>query len=330
MIPQRFKFSKDINQNEILPPNMDYPYFERVRHTGFFHKENEFLFANACFLAEVAFIAYNHPSFIKYALHYAGFDDFKMFIGKNVARCFAATTENCLIVVFRGTELKLPFSIPGFIADFKVAMAAEANGGLVHSGFKTVLDEIWDGEGMLYKYLLQQKEKNPSLRIFFTGHSLGGALSLVAAARFPYVDCIYTFGCPRVGDKEFRDTIKAKVFRIVHNNDIVAELPPQKIAFLKIKGEYLHIGDLKFIDSEGNIRDKNTNKLAILAEFEKKSFLPTSILLEESVLHLMKAKTTYFTDHSPYYYPTKLWNVYFDLFSSAPNSIFKLKRCSKF
>ncbi|MCL2792821.1 MAG: lipase family protein [Spirochaetaceae bacterium] len=332
MIPERFKFSKKLTPNELFP-NMDYPYFERVRHTGFFHRKNEFSLVNACFLAEASLLSYNQPSFIKYAFYYAGFDDFKMFIGKNVARCFTAKKGNCLIVVFRGTELKLPFSIPGFIADFKIAMSPEKNGGFVHSGFQAVLDEIWEGEGMLHEYLLKQKEKKPFLRIFATGHSLGAALSLILAARFPHVNCVYTFGCPRVGSQEFADTIKAKVFRIVHNNDIITEVPFQKFRILKIKNEYLHIGELEFIDSKGKLRNKSAHNLAILKELKEKNILKGPALFEEFIATLVKTRTSYFSDHSPYFYATKLWNAYLDLSASSESgfiSRFISNRKSKF
>jgi len=312
MTQERFKFSKKDDHNILFPPNMDYPYFERVREIGFFHKEKGFSLANACFLAEASFLAYSHPSFIKYAFYYAGFDDFKMFIGKNVARCFAVIKRNCLLVVFRGTEFKLPFAIPGFIADFKIKMSPEKDGGLVHSGFQAVLDEIWEGEGMLHEYLLKQKKEKPLLRIFFTGHSLGAALSILSASRFPDVNCVYTFGSPRVGNKEFTNSIKANVFRIVHNNDIVAELPPEKFLILKTKDEYSHIGELKFIDSKGKIRNKSDNKLALFEELKKKNIFQGSALFEEFIVNLTKTRTSYFTDHSPYYYSAKLWNAYLD------------------
>ena len=314
---ERFELNEKIDNNGILPPNMDYPYFDRVRETGFLYKENDFSLVNACFLAETAFIAYNHPSFIKYAFYYAGFEDFKMFIGKNVARCFAVKKDDCLVVAFRGTEIKFPFAIPGFFADLKIKMAPEKNGGLVHSGFQAVLDEIWEGKEMLCEYLSKQKEENKALRIFLTGHSLGGALSLLCASRFPDVDCVYTFGCPRVGNKDFTDTIKAKVFRIVNNNDIVAELPPQKLVILKTKDEYLHIGNLKLIDSKGKIRNKEDDKLALLEVFKGKNLLSGSAIFEEVIGDLVKTRTSYLFDHSPYYYPAKLWNAYLDSSESA-------------
>ena len=72
-------------------------------------------------------------------------------------------------------------------------------------------------------------------RIVFTGHSLGGAMTVHAA-----IDAIlsgwissdrvavYTFGQPRVGNSKFGKVLTnntQEVFRIVHNRDLVAHIP---------------------------------------------------------------------------------------------------------
>ncbi|MCL2293910.1 MAG: lipase family protein [Spirochaetes bacterium] len=311
-ILEKFKFSDKLTSQELLP-NMDYPFFERVKQTGFFHKKNDFSLVNACFLAEAAFLAYNHPAFIKFAFYYAGFDEFKAFLGRNVAKCFVAKRKNSLIVVFRGTDYRFPDIIHAFIADLKITMSPERDKGLVHSGFQAVLDEIWEGKGMLYEHLSEQKEKNPSLRIFFAGHSLGGALSLISASRFPAANCVYTFGCPRAGNKEFTDSIKPNVYRIVNNNDIVTELPLKKIIIIKTADKYSHAGELKFINSEGKLKNKNENKLALLENIEEMNLPAKASFFEEFVVNLVKTRASYFVDHSPYYYAAKLWNIYHDL-----------------
>ncbi len=315
MLPEKIRLPERFDSGELLPPNMDYPYFERVRHTGFQHDEDSFSLINCCFLAEASFIAYNHPSYVKYAFYYAGLDKFRPFIGKKVARCFTAGNKDYLVVAFRGTEMLGLRFVPGVIADLKISMAGEKNGGLVHSGFREVLDEIWEGRGMLYRYLSEQKEKNPALRIFFTGHSLGGALSLIAAARFPDANCVYTYGCPRAGNRAFTDSIKSRVYRIVNFNDVVTTLPPKRILLSKTGEEYTHKGILTFIDEKGKIRDKILNKFASGGKKEKERFL--SLGIEELILHLGKTRSKDFVDHSPFYYAANLWNAYHDLNSKA-------------
>jgi hypothetical protein len=139
---------------------------------------------------------------------------------------------------------------------------------------------------------------------------------LISASRFSHANCVYTFGCPRTGNKEFTSSIKANVFRIVHNNDIVAELPPKKIIILKPGDKYSHTGELKFIDSNGKMKDKNENKLALLEELEGKDISTKAAFFEEFMIDLVKTRASYFIDHFPYYYPTKLWNAYLDLSAS--------------
>ena len=71
-------------------------------------------------------------------------------------------------------------------------------------------------------------ESGKPLPLFITGHSLGGALALLATklvARNVDGAC-YTFGAPRVGNYEYFRFIKTPVFRIVNSSDIVPRVPP--------------------------------------------------------------------------------------------------------
>jgi hypothetical protein len=93
--------------------------------------------------------------------------------------------------------------------------------------------------------------------IWFTGHSLGGALAALAAMRLHFeeprllADGVYTFGQPRVcdrvlgkaHDKAFRD----RTHRFVNNNDIVPQVPPEPV--------FHHHNALHYIDSGGRLRD---------------------------------------------------------------------------
>lgn len=78
--------------------------------------------------------------------------------------------------------------------------------------------------------------KHEGYSVIFTGHSLGGAMTVHAAADFAltglsdvHATTIYTYGQPRVGNPQFTDPVKSKVvgwYRLVHNRDIVAHIPP--------------------------------------------------------------------------------------------------------
>ncbi len=99
----------------------------------------------------------------------------------------------------------------------------EMGGVRVHRGFyqafECVRPEI---EGAL------REVRNNGYPLYITGHSLGGALALIAT-KFLAEDSIgacYTFGSPRVACSQFGDSIKTPVYRLVNAADIVPRLPP--------------------------------------------------------------------------------------------------------
>eukprot|EP00344_Euplotes_crassus_P004949 CAMPEP_0196994956 /NCGR_PEP_ID=MMETSP1380-20130617/1170_1 /TAXON_ID=5936 /ORGANISM="Euplotes crassus, Strain CT5" /LENGTH=247 /DNA_ID=CAMNT_0042410473 /DNA_START=166 /DNA_END=906 /DNA_ORIENTATION=- len=83
---------------------------------------------------------------------------------------------------------------------------------------------------------LLSMEKYDDYKIVFTGHSLGGALALHAAADGTLSNLyqnrnisIYTYGQPRVGNREFYNLFLEKIddyYRLVHHKDLVAHVPP--------------------------------------------------------------------------------------------------------
>lgn len=94
---------------------------------------------------------------------------------------FIAADDNAVIVAFRGTEPTQPADI---VTDLKFAKVADADYGRgeIHEGFKAALDSIWDE--LLGKLTEYGNKKQP---VWFTGHSLGGALAVLAAARYERV-----------------------------------------------------------------------------------------------------------------------------------------------
>lgn len=78
------------------------------------------------------------------------------------------------------------------------------------------------------RILIDLDEAGPNKRILYTGHSLGGALSLLLALEHRPTD-ICTFGSPKVCDPETMgesfDGINIQ--RVYTENDFVASLPPK-------------------------------------------------------------------------------------------------------
>lgn len=85
-------------------------------------------------------------------------------------------------------------------------------------------------------HITQLKQAHSSAKIYVTGHSLGGALSLLAAPEikktFGHADLTYAYGCPRVGNSNFAKFIEEmNGLRIIHYADIVVHLPPSNMGF---------------------------------------------------------------------------------------------------
>ena len=138
-----------------------------------------------------------------------GFDKFH-FIGskdmenteklKNDTQGFVAANDKALLIAFRGTENFEDWRTNLKIRSDKVPM------GEVHHGFYSAAQQAWhhDVKPALEKFRTNQQP------IWITGHSLGGAFALMTAAILQFEQssdlnphAVYTFGQPRIGNREF-------------------------------------------------------------------------------------------------------------------------------
>lgn len=150
------------------------------------------------------------------------------------------------IVAFRGTE---PINLASWLTDADViaqTLPARWNArGAVHRGFLANLEAVWDE---VDRQLGRAPEGGaPVEAIYLTGHSLGGAMAALAAARLlaapgtaAKLRGIYTYGQPAVGDGAFahwgREAYGAILFRHIYNRDIIPRLPPAST------GRFEHFG----------------------------------------------------------------------------------------
>jgi len=222
-------------------------------------KATAFDVGNARVLAELASIAYEKD---KDAAKKTITDKFKMdwvqFFRIEETEALIAYNATALILAFRGTS-----SAEDALTDAKLILVEGFKGnGKIHEGFKTGLDKIWNEVWNSMGRARTNRNTKPSTNrtLWITGHSLGGALALTAAARLQFeknqsVNGLYTFGQPRVGDLAFAEACHKKFgeryFRFVHNKDIVTRVPTRNVGFE-------HTGIFKYINSAKQLDDTMT------------------------------------------------------------------------
>lgn len=136
---------------------------------------------------------------------------------------FLFSDEDQLLVSFRGSV-----SINDWINNASVELVPWAAEGRVHAGFLGAMEAVWA------ELLPQINERSKGRTVWFTGHSLGGAVALLATMRWRVeaqrkADGLYTFGMPKVGDNEFAAAVTKHhgehAFAFLNDGDFVPWLP---------------------------------------------------------------------------------------------------------
>jgi triacylglycerol lipase len=155
---------------------------------------------------------------------------------------YVAESDNAVVVAFRGSEA--PNTLDG-LKDWLLTnannylilpegqsgtdFAAAGVGTRFHRGFLDALAMVW---APLFA-AADQAQKAKERPLWITGHSLGGAIALLAAWRFQRnflaVHEIVTFGAPMIGNeaaaKAFEQEFSGKIYRYVDLEDMVPHLP---------------------------------------------------------------------------------------------------------
>jgi triacylglycerol lipase len=156
---------------------------------------------------------------------------------------YVAAGDELIVVVFRGTENELDWR-----KNFRFQFVELQGGARVHAGFFLAYLTIREA---LFKNV-KRLVKDAPRPVYLTGHSLGGALAMMATAELSnheereLRDCIaacYTFGSPKVGDRSFDQFVKVPLYRVTNGIDIVPAVPPWF--------GYRQVGDTRYFGRAG-------------------------------------------------------------------------------
>ncbi|HEY0003619.1 MAG TPA: lipase family protein [Pyrinomonadaceae bacterium] len=291
----------------LLPPNLDYLYFERAAAFPFQPAATDFQLVNAGWLMDLSLLAYAQDTdFIRRELKKIGLHKEPLFLGFNLQKrstqCFVVHNDEVIITVFRGTEVHLIERVQNIVADVltdaRIVQVPSAFKGGVHGGFAKALDEVWAEAANFLRSIKEQQA------VWFTGHSLGAALATLAAERYSRsigdVQALYTFGSPRVGDEEFAENFRPRAFRIVNGRDIVTTVPilaPASTSFPFPLRAYKHLGELKYINRAGQLTNQDPRPMTEVMSLLRAA--TSNRLAEEFVQPLV--------DHAPLLYSERLW-----------------------
>ncbi len=191
------------------------------------------------------------------------------------------TTRDEIVLAFRGT-VGLGEGLLGYLDwlnNFQASRISDPWLGNVHFGFHNALfnqaspDNIWES---LWRVMLRLRQENAlaGKKLYITGHSKGGALALLAAARLHKEfgiapAAVFTFEAPRAGTVDFARRYTAlgiPTYRFENRGDIVPHLPPEAdeteiLAALGLPAltvswwdPYVAVGRLGFVDWDGRLR----------------------------------------------------------------------------
>jgi triacylglycerol lipase len=192
------------------------------------------------FFAEISRLAYRAEVEARPIFLGIGFDEVQ-YLDRDGAQAYLLQNRDDLVVVCRGTELH---DWNDLRADAN-AWTVLAEVGRIHCGFKTEVDDLWP--------IIERAIRENQRPVWFAGHSLGAAMATICAGRCKLSSipsnpkALFTYGSPRVGNRAYIHAVNLPHYRWVHNNDIVARVPPTWLG-------YRHSGYELYIDSHGRLR----------------------------------------------------------------------------
>lgn len=293
----------------LVPPLAGFPYFAGAEEAPFQPRAEAYCAVNAWWLADASFLVYGDAPFVEAEFEASPLPALGFTLGwlgtPEVNRGLILENDDLLVIAFRGTRM-LAHSLLDVLdvavlnqddlwVDSLFLPAAHQAGGRVHGGFLKAFREI---SGRLDE---ANAGRRPGQALWLTGHSLGGALAVLAAAHLEpaAVSGLYTFGCPRVGDAAFCRALPGRSHhRFVHRGDIVPGLPPEFLG-------YAHAGTLHAL-GDGPCRGMMEDLARASRELAQALRWPGG---EAGSRAAELPFLSGVADHMPVYYATLLWNA---------------------
>jgi len=182
-------------------------------------------------LAKISSLTYSQEFISENIENHTGVENGKVFYLQNDNKwgilVFLATYSKYSIISFKGTD-----TINDWKTNLQFFQRENGSEGNVHNGFYQAVNKNWE---QLLKEIQKHQDKfnnKQNKEILLTGHSLGGALAIITASRLNSlaeftgkIKGVYTYGAPRVGNKDFKQQYKPKHYRFEYGNDPVPSAP---------------------------------------------------------------------------------------------------------
>jgi len=185
---------------------------------------------------------------------------------------YAGITSDMVLFSFRGTVVT---DLKNWISDLESAVGVPyknvPNAEVAFGFYEAYLDV----EQQVINAAETLTSTYPNLPVVFVGHSLGAALTILAAldiAEQLNLDAsnlyVWNFGDPRVGNDVFHSYFQTKIgntFRSVNQADIVPHVPPQLLGFHHVATEVWYpnnVYDFQICDGSGE--DPNCSDSVVL------------------------------------------------------------------
>ena len=146
-----------------------------------------------------------------------------------------------VVICFRGTQ-----QVRDWFTNLKIStqlitdpVGKGGEVGKMHKGFHDAYMSVHDT-------INERLVGHENLPLYITGHSLGGALAVVATwyQSSQRLAACYTFGAPRVGDSGLLGRFKTPIYRVVNAADPVPFVPPSGLFLTGIKSILRFAGSL--------------------------------------------------------------------------------------